>query len=64
MASIEWESPVDEVLLLKLRCVERHWFLMPAEGITYYGTDIPYRGADPGDDATAAKTDHPPPREA
>jgi hypothetical protein len=45
VASIEWETWIGDVLHLKLWCVNRHWFLMPAERITCYGTDAPYLSA-------------------
>jgi hypothetical protein len=45
VASIEWEARNGGLLHAKLRCIDRHWFLMPAEGITCYGTDSPYSGA-------------------
>ncbi|MDQ6896883.1 MAG: hypothetical protein M3171_09815 [Actinomycetota bacterium] len=36
-AEVEWADHVattgDPVELVKLRCLERHWFLMPAEGL-------------------------------
>jgi hypothetical protein len=42
VASIEWETWIGGVLHLKLRCVNRHWFFMPAERITSYGSAAPY----------------------
>ncbi|PRZ41696.1 hypothetical protein CLV47_10855 [Antricoccus suffuscus] len=45
VASIEWECWISNVLHFKLHCLRRHWFLMPAERICYYGTDIFYRPA-------------------
>jgi hypothetical protein len=45
VATIEWESEMARVLHVKLRCINRHWFLMPAERITRFGSDAPYRDA-------------------
>lgn len=36
VASIEWPAVVDEILHLKIRCIQRHWFLMSAERILPY----------------------------
>ena len=47
VASIEWQAWIGDLLHLKIRCIHRHWFLMPAEHISRYGTGIPYvRGLD------------------
>jgi hypothetical protein len=43
VASIEWSSWVGESLHLKFRCIERHWFLMLAERVTYYGSGVAYQ---------------------
>ena len=34
MASIEWSRTVRGVTYLKIRCIGRHWFLMPADDVT------------------------------
>ena len=34
VASIEWRRTVGGVALWKIRCIARHWFLMPADGVT------------------------------
>jgi hypothetical protein len=47
VASIEWECWICNVPHVKLRCVNRHWFLMSAERITYYGTEVLYRPTPP-----------------
>lgn len=46
VATIEWASRLSGVPHVKVRCLERHWFLMPAERITCYGSERPYRDAD------------------
>jgi hypothetical protein len=33
VASIEWERAAGGVPLWKIRCIARHWFLMPAEDV-------------------------------
>lgn len=43
VATIEWESRIAGVLHVKLHCINRHWFLMPADTITRFGSDRPYR---------------------
>ncbi|OXM43844.1 hypothetical protein [Amycolatopsis alba] len=53
VATIEWESRLAGLLHVKVRCIERHWFLMPTDSITCFGTDRPYCGPcrDNGKDA-------------
>lgn len=45
VASIEWSHLVNGFVYLKIRCIARHWFLMPAEGVTYYGSEDLYLAA-------------------
>lgn len=45
VASIEWSSTVHANVYLKIRCVARHWFLMPAECVTAYASDNRYTDA-------------------
>lgn len=42
VASVEWQTWLDGVLHLKLRCLHRHWFFMPADGTTGHGTQVPH----------------------
>lgn len=46
VASIEWSRTVHGVHYLKIRCIARHWFLMPDEDITYHASDNRYAAAD------------------
>lgn len=41
VATIEWQSWIAGILHVKLHCVNRHWFLMPADTITCFGSDRP-----------------------
>jgi hypothetical protein len=43
VATIQWESRIAGVLHIKLHCINRHWFLMPADTITCFGTNRLYR---------------------
>jgi len=47
LASIEWQADFCGVTHCKVRCIQRHWFLMPAECLE---TQLP-QGAD---DTTAS----------
>jgi hypothetical protein len=42
VASVEWSHNVHGVVYLKIRCIGRHWFLMPADDVTYQGSDNRY----------------------
>jgi hypothetical protein len=41
VASIEWRRKVGGVALLKVRCIARHWFLMPGDGVTRFADPEP-----------------------
>jgi hypothetical protein len=43
VGTIEWEFWIDGVLHVKLHCINRHWFFMPADTITCFGSDRRYR---------------------
>jgi hypothetical protein len=45
VASIEWSRTGSDVIYLKIRCIARHWFLMAADDVSYYGSDTPYSAA-------------------
>jgi hypothetical protein len=36
VASIEWEATFARVQHLKVRCIHRHWFLLPADLVSEY----------------------------
>ena len=38
VASIEWQTAIAGVSYLKVRCVARHWFFLPAHLISAYPT--------------------------
>lgn len=40
VATIEWSRIIDGTVHIKLYCVARHWFLMPAEQVTCYPTTL------------------------
>jgi hypothetical protein len=50
VATIEWESRIAGALYVKLHCINRHWFLMPADTIACFGSDRPHRGSLHNDD--------------
>lgn len=47
VASIEWSSTIRGVVHLKIRCIARHWFLMPGEQLDNYGRVDRYQGRTP-----------------
>jgi hypothetical protein len=47
VASIEWQTCISGVTHLKVRCIERHWFLLPANHVTYFATDVVFGGEPP-----------------
>ncbi|WP_033287682.1 hypothetical protein [Amycolatopsis jejuensis] len=51
VATIEWESRIGGVLHAKVHCIDRHWFFMPADPITCFGSDRSYRNPN-GEGAT------------
>ncbi len=38
VASVEWSTRMSTVLHLKVRCVERHWFFLPADRVIPFGS--------------------------
>jgi hypothetical protein len=36
VASVEWRATVARTVHLKVRCIHRHWFLLPADMVRAY----------------------------
>jgi|1186.fasta_scaffold903798_2 hypothetical protein len=38
VASVEWGTRMSGILHLKVRCVDRHWFFLPADQVIAFGS--------------------------
>ncbi len=38
VASVEWSTRIDGILHLKVRCIHRHWFFLPAARVFPFGS--------------------------
>jgi hypothetical protein len=58
VASIEWHTTIDQMLHLKVRCIQRHWFLLPADMVSSYPSvqGRPASSSSPPDEAIPQTT--------
>ena len=48
VAPIEWQTHISGIVHLKVRCIERHWFFLPAYRVTYFASEVVVGGVSPG----------------